>query len=237
MEKDKVYILIPCYNEEGNIGNLLQEIKNLTQNFISVVVDDCSSDNTLAEAKQEENTDILELPINLGVGGAVQTGFKYALENNAQYVVKLDGDGQHDPADIEKLLKPLKENTSDIVIGSRFLNEGQGFRSTFFRRLGIKLLQVYCRFLTGKKITDPTSGFRAYNCTALAFMANNYPSFDYPEPEEIVLATQNNLKITEISVSMREREKGESSITPLGSFYYMLKVMLSMLFIRIRKAF
>lgn len=236
----KLYIIIPCYNEEGNIKELLNEIEVLTNSNTSfewkiVVVNDCSTDKTSSEANEYKNTVVLNLPVNLGVGGAVQTGLIYAANNKADYAIKVDGDGQHDPADIKSLLEPLIDNKADIVIGSRNLSEKEGFKSTFFRRLGSKILQFLCRILTSQTITDPTSGFRAYNKKAIEFMNDNYPSFDYPEPEEVVLACENGFKLVEVPVKMRERKKGTSSISFYGSFYYMFKVILSMIFIKIRK--
>lgn len=234
-----IYIIIPCYNEEGSIKEVLEELQKASESFNdtwqSVVVNDCSTDNTKIEAEKIPNTTILNLSVNLGVGGAVQTGFIYTNHKKAEYVIKIDGDGQHSPSDIELLLKPLIEGKADIVIGSRFLDNNEGFKSTLFRRLGIKMLQIACLLLTKQKISDPTSGFRAYNAKALAFMTENYPSFDYPEPEEVVLAVKNNLRIMEIPVKMRERKAGKSSISFYGSFYYMIKVILSMFFIKLRK--
>ena len=236
---NRIYLIIPCYNEEGSIKDLLEEIKKASSCssdiWQSVVVNDCSSDNTSTEASKFSDVKVLNLAVNLGVGGAVQTGFLYSSEHKADYVIKIDGDGQHDPSDIESLLKPLIEDKADVVIGSRFLDYRVGFKSSFFRRLGIKLLECVCKLLTGQKVTDPTSGYRAYNAKALAFMTDNYPSFDYPEPEEVVLAVKNNLRIVEIPVKMRERKAGKSSISFYGSFYYMIKVILSMFFIKLRK--
>lgn len=234
-----IYIIIPCYNEEGSIKDVLEEIRKASETskdtWQSVVVNDCSTDNTQIEAESIPNTKVLNLSVNLGVGGAVQTGFIFCNQKQADYVIKLDGDGQHNPSEISALLKPLVDNEADIVIGSRFLDNNEGFKSTLFRRLGIRMLQLVCLLLTKQKVTDPTSGFRAYNAKALAFMTENYPSFDYPEPEEVVLAVKNNLRIVDIPVKMRERKAGESSISFYGSFYYMIKVILSMFFIKLRK--
>lgn len=231
---NKCYILIPCFNEEENIKALLQEIKTISQDYRIVVINDCSQDNTIERASEIENITLLNLPINLGVGGAVQAGLRFALEKHADFAVKIDGDGQHDPSYIQKVLEPLLNNEADIIIGSRFLATNDGYKSTFSRRLGIKILQKLYSALTGEKITDPTSGLRAYNKKALEFMAENYPSFDYPEPEEAILAVKNGLRLKEIPVIMRERKNGRSSISPLGSIYYMIKVIISMIFIRLR---
>ncbi len=235
---NNIYIIIPCYNEEGNIKGVLEEIKEVSKESSDfwqiVVVNDSSTDNTSLEASKISNTVVLNLDVNLGVGGAVQTGLIYSEKKNADYVLKVDGDGQHNPVEIINMLKPLLEDKADIVIGSRFLEKNNGFKSTLFRRFGIKMLQIVCCFLTKQSITDPTSGFRAYNSKALHFMAENYPSFDYPEPEEVVLAAKNNLRILEVPVVMRERRAGKSSISFYGSFYYMIKVILSMFFIKLR---
>lgn len=232
-DNNKVYCLIPCYNEGRNLDELLPEIQQYNKNYFPVVINDCSSDNTAEVASKYKAIEI-NLPINLGVGGAIQTGLLYAKQKNGNYAVKIDGDGQHNPSDIEALLKPLIEGKADIVVGSRFLEKDVGFKSTFFRIMGIKILQIVTRFLTGSTITDPTSGFRAYNSKAIKFMSENYPSFDYPEPEEVILAAKNNLRILEIPVKMRNRKYGTSSISFYGSFYYMAKVILSMIFIKIR---
>lgn len=229
-----IFLIIPCFNEENNICSLLDEILSLSLDLRIIVVNDCSQDNTLEKVSKYKNVTVFDLPINLGVGGAVQTGLMYSKQHNADIAIKIDGDGQHNPSDIENLLRPIIAGEADIVIGSRFTQGSEGFKSTFFRRQGIKILQSITRLLTGNTITDPTSGFRAYNSKAIEFMAENYPSFDYPEPEEVILAAKNNLKVSEVSVVMRERQHGTSSISFYGSFYYMAKVILSMLFIRIR---
>ncbi len=234
-----IFLIIPCYNEEGNIKKLLDEINEVLDysvyNWQVVVVNDCSSDNTYKIASETKKIVVLNLPLNLGVGGAVQTGFIYAKKKNADYVIKIDGDGQHNPKDINKLITPIIDGKADIIIGSRFLTVNDGFKTSFFRKIGILFLQLACKILTSQKITDPTSGFRAYNKKALAFMAENYPCFDYPEPEEVVLANENDLNIVEVPVKMREREKGKSSISFYVSFYYMIKVIISMVFIKMRK--
>lgn len=230
---NQIYCLIPCYNEGGNLDELLPEIKQCNENYFPVVINDHSSDNTQEVALKNKAT-VINLPINLGVGGAVQTGLQYVKQHNGAYAVKIDGDGQHNPSDLKNLLKPLIEGEADIVIGSRFINQCEGFKSTFFRRQGIKILQLFTKLLSGNSITDPTSGYRAYNSKAIEFMAENYPSFDYPEPEEVILAAKNNLRIKEVPVLMRNRCHGTSSISFFGSFYYMAKVILAMLFIKIR---
>ncbi len=235
----KIIIIIPCYNEEGNIKELLEEIKNTSKNTTDiwqpVVINDCSTDNTSVEASNFKGTIVLNLPVNLGIGSAVQTGLLFAKKNNADYAIKLDGDGQHNPEEINSLITPLAEKKADISIGSRFIEKNNGYRSSFLRRIGIKIIEFVCRILIKERITDPTSGFRAYNKKAIEFMCENYPSFDYPEPEELVLSAKNDIKLIEIPVKMRERKRGKSSITFYNSFYYMLKVILAMVITALRK--
>lgn len=230
----KSCVIIPCYNEEENICLLLDEIQQF-EDLIPVIVNDGSTDHTSGRVLSNSKVILIELTCNLGVGGAVQTGMMYALKTKFLHAIKLDGDGQHNPADVKALLKPILDNKADIIIGSRFINTNDGFRSTFLRRMGIGLIQIWCKLLTGQWITDPTSGFRAYNRKAIEFMAEHYPSFDYPEPEEIVLARKNGLRICEVPVKMRNRKHGVSTISSSISLYYMLKVTLSMLFIALRK--
>lgn len=234
---NNVCIIVPCYNESATIGPLVKEIEDISNDFEIVVVNDGSEDSTSDAAKVSARTTVIDLPTNLGVGGAVQTGFKYAMKSAKDYAVKLDGDGQHDPSEITNLLQPLIDNHADIVIGSRFIVRNDGYQSSFYRRIGIKFIEIFCKLLTGLKITDPTSGFRAYNKKTVKFMADHYPSFDYPEPEELILAYRNNLRIVEVSSIMRERKAGISTISSAMSVYYMFKVTLAMLFMYIRKPF
>lgn len=233
---NKVCIIIPCFNEEAAIAKTINEVHLNMENATIVVVDDCSTDKTLLVAKSTNKATVISLPCNLGVGGAVQTGMIFARDHNFDFAVKLDGDGQHNPVEVSQMLQHLFHDQADIIIGSRFLSPDlEGYKSSFLRRFGIKFLEILCKLLTGLKITDPTSGYRAYNKRAISFMAENYPSFDYPEPEEIILANKNQLRIMETPASMRSRETGISSISSTISIYYMLKVSLSMLFIFLRK--
>ncbi|KAF1080006.1 MAG: hypothetical protein GQF41_3682 [Candidatus Rifleibacterium amylolyticum] len=229
-----VCIIIPCYNEQENIAGVIAEVVALPGEREILVINDGSTDATSMRARETGKAVVIDMPANLGVGGAVQTGLKYAARNNYQYAVKLDGDGQHNPASIDSLLQPLHENNADIVIGSRFITENEGFKSTFWRRAGISVFEFIVRWLTGRRITDATSGLRAYNRSAIEFMEKYYPSFDYPEPEEIILACKNQLRLQEIPVVMRERRSGMSTISSAMSIYFMLKVTLSMLFISLR---
>ena len=175
---------------------------------------------------------MLNLPVNLGIGGAVQTGFKYALLKGYDYAVQIDGDGQHPPSEIVKLFKAMQEQKLDVVIGSRFIDK-LGFQSTFVRRLGINYFMFLNRLLTGQRITYSTSGLRLINRKTLEIAGNNYPD-EYPEPESIVLYAFNNLKIGEVAVEMRERQGGISSIGSVASLYYLFKVSLAMFFTYLR---
>lgn len=231
----KVALIIPCYNEQDSIIKLLKEIEALPVNQLyslhSIIINDCSTDNTKGILKQNNNF-FLDLPVNLGIGGAVQTGYKYALQNNFDIAIQLDGDGQHPPQELEKLILPLINNQADVVIGSRFI-EKEGFQSSFMRRTGINYFKRLNKFLIKKSITDSTSGFRAINAKALKIVCDYYPD-EYPEPEAIILFALNNLKIVEVPIVMREREGGISSINSFKSLYYMVKVSLAMIFIYIR---
>jgi len=227
-------IIIPCYNEMTNIAGVIEEASQFADKFDILVINDASTDQTSLAARKTQKATVIDLPANLGVGGAVQTGLKYAKNQRYSWAIKLDGDGQHPPEAIQSMLEPLTEREADIVIGSRFLAINSGFRSSFLRRIGIKFFEKLGMLLTGQRFTDPTSGFRAYNRKAIEFMAVHYPTFDYPEPEELVLASLNGLRLKEVSVSMRDRWSGESTISSSFSVYFMLKVTLAMIFIFFR---
>jgi len=226
---DRKIIIIPTYNEENNITEVISSIDKAV--FDLIIINDCSKDNTVELIKE---TSHVSLPINLGIGGAVQTGLIYADRKEYEYAVKLDGDGQHPPAEIPKLLEPIMKDEADVVIGSRFLTPEANFRSTFLRRKGIFIFRVINRMIIGQTITDNTSGFRAYNKRAIKFLASNYPS-DYPEPEEVVLLGRNGFRIKEVSVKMNSRKFGKSSIHGWKNIYYMLKVLLAIFMTAMRK--
>ncbi|MES2675983.1 MAG: glycosyltransferase family 2 protein [Pseudomonadota bacterium] len=228
MITDKIIIIIPAYNEEKNISNVIRSLKEENLQFECVVINDGSKDDTQHMAEATGLATVIQLPANLGIGGAVQTGFKYAFYHKFDYAIQFDGDGQHLASEIKNLLAPIKADECDVCIGSRFVQKTQGFQSTFMRRVGIKIFEVLNKLLIGQKITDSTSGFRAYNKEAIVFLASNYPT-DYPEPETIILLGKNDFKVKEISVEMLERQGGESSISGLKSAYYMIKVVLAML--------
>jgi len=219
----RILIIIPLYNEEENIEMVLNDLNNFKGNYDFLFINDNSTDNTLVKLQKLTDSPILQLSVNLGVGGAVQAGFKYADLNNYDFAVQFDGDGQHMASEIYYLLKPLTENNADISIGSRFLNPETGYKGKKTRKFGIKFFKYLNYLLTGIKITDSTSGFRAYNKAAISFLSGNYPS-DYPEPEAIMLFHRKKFRVTEVPAEMRRRVRGKSSISGLLSFYYMIKV-------------
>lgn len=228
----KKIIIIPAYNEEENIERTVNAIQKSAQGFDYVIINDCSTDNT-RKICEEKEFNIVNLPINLGIGGAVQTGYKYAYENGYDVAVQVDGDGQHDPEFLNTMAKYLVEHQVDMVIGSRFI-EKKGFQSSITRRMGIKFFSGLIKILTGKTITDPTSGLRMIGRNVMKIFSRDYPR-DYPEPESIVAVLRKNMKIEEIPVVMLERQGGVSSISPKKSIYYMVKVTLAILIERIRK--
>lgn len=238
VEKIKVLIIIPAYNEAENIPQVIEHLTSLLaagtlDAHLSVdylIINDGSRDSTL-KICNERHFQYLNLPINLGIGGAVQAGYVYAARNGYDIAVQMDGDGQHDIAYLGDMLKPLLEDEADIVIGSRFLKK-EGFQSSITRRIGIKFLSFLIRLTTGKKIMDVTSGYRAVNKRFINIYVNDYPT-DYPEPEAIVTAIMNRGRIMEVPVQMRAREGGSSSITFRKSIYYMIKVTLAILVCRL----
>lgn len=229
-ERVKVLLIIPAYNEAENIGRV---VENLIRNFPQydyVVVNDGSSDGT-GELCMEKGYQVLNLPINLGIGGAVQTGYRYALKYGYDIAVQIDGDGQHDVSYVKDVINPLVNDEADVVIGSRFLRR-EGFQSSRSRRIGINILSDLIWLCTGQRIRDVTSGFRAVNRRFISIYAEDYPS-DYPEPEAIIAAVMHRGRVAEVPVVMKEREGGTSSITFRKSVYYMIKVTLAILVKRI----
>lgn len=227
----KNLIIIPAYNEEACIQATVEDIIKNAPDFDYVVINDCSTDRT-REICEKYNYNVVNLPVNLGIGGAVQTGYKYALDHDYEYAVQVDGDGQHDPKFLGTMLEKIKKEDLDMLIGSRFI-EKQGFQSSGMRRLGIKYFTFLIRILTGNKITDPTSGLRMVNKDVIAIYAMDYPR-DYPEPESVVAVLRKKMKVKEMPVIMRQRAGGVSSISPRKSIYYMIKVTLAILAERIR---
>jgi glycosyltransferase involved in cell wall biosynthesis len=235
----KTAVIIPCYNEADNILQVIDDILAHTDNsnmsWLLIVVNDCSADNTAEIVRRDGRAVLIDLPCNLGVGAAVQTGFRYAAAHGCDYAVKFDGDGQHQADTLNELIRPLLEQRADMTIGSRFIQkETEGFQSTPLRRIGIHWLRLMIKIFSGAAVADPTSGLRAYNRRALAFARKYYPSFDYPEPEEVILMRRNNFTIEEVYTPMRERRSGVSSISPLKSVYYMLKVSFAIFMVATR---
>ena len=228
----KKLIIIPAYNEEANIEKTVEAILRESPDFDYVVINDCSKDKT-KEICEKNRFNIVNLPINLGIGGAVQTGYKYALEYGYDIAVQVDGDGQHDPAFLEKMAEVLEKEKLDMVIGSRFIDK-EGFQSSAMRRIGIKYFTALIKLLTGKTITDPTSGLRMIGKNIIELYASDYPK-DYPEPESVVAVLRRGMKVKEIPVVMKSRQGGVSSINPSKSVYYMIKVTLAILVESIRK--
>ncbi len=225
MESDKkVLVIIPAFNEEGSIEKVIEGIKiNLPQATV-LVVNDGSKDLT-SDIARNNGALVLDIPFNLGIGGAMQAGYQYAYEKGYDIAIQVDADGQHDPKEIAKLLKVLEEKKMDVAMGSRFIGD-LGYKSSTMRRIGISIFSRVISMIVGQKITDPTSGFRAANRKAIQLFASNYPQ-DYPEPEVVILLHQCRLKMGEVPVGMSERHSGESSITKIRSVYYMVKVLLA----------
>ncbi len=227
MMPSKILVIIPAYNESASIGKLIHEICAAAPSTDILVINDHSRDHTAAAAAQA-GAQVVTLPFNLGIGGAVQTGYKIAASQNYDIAIQLDGDGQHDPRFIPDLIRPLIENQLDFCIGSRFLIHDRSFKSTFLRRIGIGFFRGLLRVMTGLNLTDPTSGFRACNRNMIAKFAAYYP-VDFPEPEALKMAKRLRARIGEIPVQMRERQGGVSSIRYFATLYYMLKVTLAIL--------
>lgn len=219
----RILVVIPAYNEEKNLPTLLARLKEEFSEYDYVVINDASKDATRAVARSY-GFDVIDLPINLGIGGAVQTGLKYAYYNGYDIAVQLDGDGQHNPDDIKLLINEIMQGYN-VCIGSRFICN-EGFQSTFLRRIGIYFYHLLIKMFTKHVCTDPTSGFRAFDREAIRYFVDYYPT-DYPEPEAVVLLSKNSFKIKEVPVVMKEREGGESSITFSKSFYFMIKVTIA----------
>ncbi len=222
----KKLIIIPVFNEEANISIVLSELKSKCPDTDILIIDDGSTDASYKVCVDTRACEIIRLPMNLGIGGARQTGFKYALNMEYDVVIQMDGDGQHDPADINAMVAEI-ENGTDLCIGSRFIKY-EGFQSSFTRRLGISVIYNLIKMITGKRITDPTSGYRACSRAAIALFAREYPH-DYPEPESIITAAKNKLVIKEIPVTMNARINGKSTIGGSDSVYFMIKITLAIL--------
>jgi glycosyltransferase involved in cell wall biosynthesis len=232
----KLLIIVPCFNEAASLPSLLASIASLKlpdrYQMEVAVINDCSQDNTTEIARKHLAT-VIDLPINLGIGGAVQSGLIYAQSNGFDLAVQMDGDGQHPPTELIKLLNCYEQTGANLIIGSRFIDR-QGFQSSFTRRIGIAYFYRLNKAFTGQKIIDSTSGFRLFDAKAITLGAQYYPD-EYPEPESLILFARNGLKVHETPVVMARRQGGQSSIRNFTSLYYCIKVTLAMLFASIRK--
>ena len=222
----KKIAIIPAYNEVESIEKTVHDIKTNAKEFDYVVIDDCSTDDT-RKVCEELGFPVVSLPTNLGIGGGVQTGYLYAVKHGYDIAVQFDGDGQHDASFLEKMAERMEKEQLDMLIGSRYI-ERQGFQSSFCRRMGIRYFTFLIRLLSGKNITDPTSGMRMVNRRTMEFFARNYPK-DYPEPESVTILLKKGFLVEEIPVVMKEREGGKSSISFQKSIRYMFQVTMAVI--------
>lgn len=225
----KILVIIPAYNESENIVNTVTTLKKHCPEVDYVIINDCSKDNT-EEICKENGFNYISLPINLGIGGGMQTGYRYAYEHGYDVAIQFDGDGQHNAEYIKDLVAPIENKEADLVIGSRFIDK-EGFQTSSMRRVGINLLGFVLRVCGRVKITDATSGFRAASREVIHFFSQNYAQ-DYPEPESIIASRVSGFKVKEVPVIMNERTAGVSSISTFKSMYYMIKVTLAIVIYR-----
>jgi glycosyltransferase involved in cell wall biosynthesis len=230
---DRLVAVVPAWNEAGAIGGVLDEIRAFDPRIDVVVVDDASTDDTVDVARAH-GAKVLALPFNVGIGGAVQTGFRYARDEGYEVAVRLDGDGQHAAEELGKLLAPIRAGEAQLVIGSRFVDPDGTYRPPFARRMGIRVFSRLVSLLGGQKVTDTTSGFSALDRAAIELFATEYPH-DYPEVESTLVALKSGLRLVQVQVDMRERQAGTSSITFVRSLYYIVKVMLALLVASLRR--
>lgn len=229
----RVLVVMPAHDERESVGRTIRLIRQQMPEAEVVVINDYSSDDTTACARRE-GADVVELPWNLGYGGAVQTGFKYALVHDFDYVIQMDADGQHDPACARALIAPVKAGEADVTIGSRFLGNAT-YRIPGLRRLGMKVFSMIVTFVTRRHFSDPTSGYQAMNRKAMEFFArDNYPS-DFPDADTIILLSLAGFRVREVPVTMQARTAGTSMHSDLGAFYYVAKMMLSILMVLLRR--
>jgi hypothetical protein len=229
----RIVAVVPAWNESGAIGRVVDEIMAVDPSVDVVVVDDASSDDT-AEVAEARGAVVLRLPFNVGIGGAVQTGFRFALAEGYELAVRLDGDGQHDASEIPRILGPVEAGEADLVIGSRFVDGTGSYRPPLARRLGIRVFARLVSLLGGQRVTDTTSGFVALDRRGIELFAREYPH-DYPEVEATLVALRSGLRLAQVQVEMRERASGSSSITFVRSLYYIVKVMLALLVASLRR--
>ena len=220
--------VVPAYNEAGSVASVVAALHERAPEFDVIVVDDGSTDATAARAR-EAGAIVVRMPFNLGIGGAVQTGFQYAREQGYEFMAQVDGDGQHEPGELKRLVVTmLTDPNMDMVCGSRFVSDEVDYDAPFSRRTGIRVFAFMLSKILRQPVTDPTSGFRLYNRRAIGLFASDYPH-DYPEVEAVLMLHAHRLRMTEVAVQMRHREAGRSSITTMRSVYYMIKVSLALL--------
>ncbi len=219
----KLLILIPAYNEEGAVGGVIEEVHAVLPGVPTLVVDDCSADGTVGAARQA-GAQVLSLPYHLGLGGCVQAGYRLAFELGYEYVIRVDGDGQHDPRDIPRILSALEQEKCEMVIGSRFM-DGAGSHTNPARGAAILFFRAVLRPILGRPVSDPTSGFVGTNRTALELFSRTFP-LEYPEIEALVVLQRRRFRFLEVPCHMRPRKAGRSTITAVKSFYYMAHVLL-----------
>jgi glycosyltransferase involved in cell wall biosynthesis len=225
IEAPRCLAIVPAFNEAGSIAEVVTELRDVAPELEVLVVDDGSVDAT-AQVADAAGARVLRLPVNLGIGGAVQAGYLYAFERGFDVAVQVDGDGQHDAQELTRLLAPIRAGRADLTIGTRFAGD-RSYRSPFARRLGIRLFAALVSLRVRQRMTDTTSGFRAVNRKGITLFAADYPH-DYPEVESVVIAARGDLRVCEVPVAMRQRATGRSSITTLRSFYYVAKVLLAL---------
>jgi glycosyltransferase involved in cell wall biosynthesis len=231
----RILIIVPAWNEDQNLPPLLAELCGNPGSPDVCVIDDGSSDETARVAATYPGVRVVSLPINLGIGGAVQTGYLYARREDYDVAIQVDADGQHDPQSLPRVLGPVLSGEADLCIGSRFV-ERTGYRSTPLRRAGIRYLSVLLRWRAGVRVLDPTSGLRAAGRRAIRLFSDYYPS-DFPEPESLAVAQRHGLRLKEVSVVMKPRASGMSSIDTWRSLYYFTKVSLAILLLPSRGLF
>ena len=228
----RLLVIIPALNEEASLPRVIANVRAAAPQADVLVINDGSRDHT-AQVAEQAGARVVSLPYNLGIGAAMQTGFLFAREQKYDYVIQVDGDGQHDPNEIGEILTPILAGEAEVVAGARYI-EDRGYITPWPRRIGIVILATLISLLVRRRVTDPTSGFRASNRKAIEYCAEIYPS-DYPEPESVVQFAQAGLRMQEVPVTMNARYGGQSSITPFRSFYYMVKVILAILIGRLRQ--
>lgn len=232
INEQKIIVIVPAYNESGNIGSVVRDIQTHLPFADIVVINDGSDDDTHLVASLSGAL-VLDLPYNLGIGGSVQTGYQYAALHDYDYAIRIDGDGQHDPAEVPQMINEMIQTKSDMIIGSRFLHK-QGYQSTKLRKLGIHILSRFVYWMTGNRSTDPTSGYRICTKKLISIFAEHHPD-DYPEVESLIMMRQFGLQFKETPVKMRPRGAGISSISHVKSMYYMVKVILAVFIMGTKK--